>query len=1036
MSAGESPTPEIVESLEQDQDVPESAQEGETTEDVADKGDRTPTSEFELVENVPEDTQTNMGEATADVAEQGDRTPSSESLKSLELVGDVLGDTQTSMMMSTGFAMEVIEPTDSSIDAQQLKTERSRPSTESSTQELARAGPQLGLLDCPKSPSFVCESDEESDTDEEQIELVVLDPDHPLMKRFQEALKNHLSKQMDKLILELRELTWRMKKQTAEREDTGVILYGVQQSLAQMQMELEKYHNRCSSASAKRRQAEDDLAYVRNLYQMSQSTTNSERSKVAQLQTEVENIALRHFYMESLKHDVCSDIMVMKCATEKLEAEKTQAAKLKQKQDMFVDRLVSQMDALREQIAMYEAQYAAQVEETKASRKTVAEANTEIVAIGFEKRQLIEQWKSSLIGMRRRDEAYAAMQEAVRQSKHQGDTLKTEVQVYKNLIMKQEEKNEVLTVTLNRLMNDVNMTQKMITQNLTKQEGLKRDYSTYTRTLHETQRLLNKAAFSQNTRQSELRVLQLQIEKEYVRKVELEDVIVAKLESKLTMNQATNYLKHLNDKLRMQKRQLEIDYAKSENDYAQINLDINESKAELSMLQKILNEQHIELNEKNKVITLSEKDIAKRMLVIQNKQSVLNSHNKKIAQLRAEQGGHEMSPLELEVITLTKNIEEHNKEIALLQQYWLRQQHELVRLTQEREQQTAEVELQKKQITIFKQKEIRTENMIQQQLKGRKDIERHVRALSNDMVKLNMLLTKNTSVKDSLENNNVLMENEFVNALKDAERESIVKQQNLDQLKEEKERHLNSLVEAERQIMLWEKKIQLAKEARSAVDSDVGQNEIQAMKAEIHRMQIRYNQLMKQQEQMIREMEAVVSRRDTILTSGEAQAKYDKKQTTKHDFRNKIQELCKKIADIQKNIEEYDKTIEKLRESQRIVYEQLGEKQCQVQNQQSALDELDANVESLQEKKQVNLTNIVTFQTRLKHLQAVKEGRYVQQCMSEQSLKNETQKQECRIHTISTIIDRIQEEWPQYQGVLRKVTLALAAWGTAHGEQP
>ena len=40
-------------------------------------------------------------------------------------------------------------------------------------------------------------------------------------------------------------------------------------------------------------------------------------------------------------------------------------------------------------------------------------------------------------------------------------------------------------------------------------------------------------------------------------------------------------------------------------------------------------------------------------------------------------------------------------------------------------------------------------------------------------------------------------------------------------MKEEKERLLNSLVEAERQIMLWEKKTQLARETKAAVDSEV-----------------------------------------------------------------------------------------------------------------------------------------------------------------------------------------------------------------------
>ena len=69
-------------------------------------------------------------------------------------------------------------------------------------------------------------------------------------------------------------------------------------------------------------------------------------------------------------------------------------------------------------------------------------------------------------------------------------------------------------------------------------------------------------------------------------------------------------------------------------------------------------------------------------------------------------------------------------------------------------------------------------------------------------------------------------------------------------------------MEAERQIMLWEKKTQLARETKAAVDSEVGQGEIRAMNAEIHRMQVRYSQLMKQQEKMIQEMEKSVSRCD------------------------------------------------------------------------------------------------------------------------------------------------------------------------------
>ena len=65
--------------------------------------------------------------------------------------------------------------------------------------------------------------------------------------------------------------------------------------------------------------------------------------------------------------------------------------------------------------------------------------------------------------------------------------------------------------------------------------------------------------------------------------------------------------------------------------------------------------------------------------------------------------------------------------------------------------------------------------------------------------------------------------------------------------------------------MLWEKKTQLAREAKNAVDSEVGQGEIPAMKAEIHRMEVRLAQLMRQQEKMIQDMEKSVFRRECII---------------------------------------------------------------------------------------------------------------------------------------------------------------------------
>ena len=72
------------------------------------------------------------------------------------------------------------------------------------------------------------------------------------------------------------------------------------------------------------------------------------------------------------------------------------------------------------------------------------------------------------------------------------------------------------------------------------------------------------------------------------------------------------------------------------------------------------------------------------------------------------------------------------------------------------------------------------------------------------------------------------------------------------------------LLNARRQMMLWEKKIQLAKETQSALDPNVGATEIREMSLEIHRMTLRYASMLKLQEKMISEMERSIYRRESI----------------------------------------------------------------------------------------------------------------------------------------------------------------------------
>ncbi|XP_055762960.1 coiled-coil domain-containing protein 40 [Salvelinus fontinalis] len=864
---------------------------------------------------------------------------------------------------------------------------------------------------------------EESD---EEDELIVLDPEHPLMRRFQTALKNHLHKQLERLNMDLREKMAIERSESDHREELGVELYGIQQELARLQACLEGRHETNAQAAAQRRQAQDQLEGVRSQYRTRASQAGKQRSHVSQLQSEVENLALRLFYMQEVNADLRSDITAMKNASRKAYSEKTQAEEQKHKQDLYVERLTKHMERLTEQIALYEVQTIAQSEETQAAKEALSEAQMEMDSLGMERRQLLQQWNSSLVGMRRRDDAYTAMLEALRTATHQVRSLDTEIEGFKKSITREGERNELLTVLLNRTQLDSATSRKLISHSHSQQEALQVQYSIYARTLQETEQTLQRVNTECGVRQMEVSSLRKQTEKEWVRRIELEDRIMSKMQEHLTHDKATKYSRRLTDKMAAHKREKETQLSRLENERAAVTLESSDVTLRLEGLARTLASLETEMSRRNELLSASEARITKRVTVIERKQATINVYNKKIEQLIASTGHEDLGPLEIQASTLTKQLEGVGGEIKEQQQLWLRQQGELVRLTQEKQARSAALLTLQTQFTILQQRKVRTESEIQQEQREQAELERHMKELMADMLKLNSLLSENRHLHQALEQGNVVMETDFLHRLKEAERDSIEMQVKLERIQEEKDRLFNSLVESERQVMLWEKKTQLVRETRSAVDSEVGQGDIRTMRAEIHRMEVRYGQLMKQQERLLREMEGVVARRETIVMRSETQARTDRKQPTHTDFHGILQGLRRKILDTQKQAEECDGVLRELQQGQASLSSSLRDKQLQLGELHSARTVLTSDIQSLQDTKERNLARLVSLQGRAKQLQAVREGRYSALSTSE-ALEPALQRQEERLHAVTTILHCVQQEFPQHQGALRRLSLALAA---------
>jgi len=236
--------------------------------------------------------------------------------------------------------------------------------------------------------------------------------------------------------------------------------------------------------------------------------------------------------------------------------------------------------------------------------------------------------------------------------------------------------------------------------------------------------------------------------------------------------------------------------------------------------------------------------------------------NKKYDQLKVNQTDDNTGPLEAKNKHLEKEISKIELDTDNMRKEWISKTN-LVFIQGEYEELKTELsELNMKKV-ILEQKRLRLDNNIESQHKEIKRYETTMKSLQNDMNRLNDKLSKDRGKVEGLTNENFNFETEFLEKLKELELCSSELDIRIDSIKEQKATILQEIVECERQICLWERKIQLEREMQETIDPSIGQAEVQQMKKEIHRMELRFDQLRKKQE-AIQEMENAVFKRETI----------------------------------------------------------------------------------------------------------------------------------------------------------------------------
>merc|ERR1719434_472816 len=208
--------------------------------------------------------------------------------------------------------------------------------------------------------------------------------------------------------------------------------------------------------TSKRLEDDNRLKVEQGAYDSRKGEVDESMKRLQKSQDELNQLNITLRQVEEYNEHMKAEIQVTRRATYKAEDHIKQIEKVKHKQDILIDQMNEDVKRMTEQKALLDAQLSAQKQETEAALTTLREASKEMDAIEFEKKQLMQQWRSSVVHMQRRDEALQNVQQALDEQQEAELAVENEIRGLQNSIRSEQERNEQLSSLRDR--NDKEMT--------------------------------------------------------------------------------------------------------------------------------------------------------------------------------------------------------------------------------------------------------------------------------------------------------------------------------------------------------------------------------------------------------------------------------------------------------------------------------------------------------------------------------------------------------------------------------------------------
>ncbi|XP_023021111.2 lethal (2) 41Ab [Leptinotarsa decemlineata] len=861
-------------------------------------------------------------------------------------------------------------------------------------------------------------------------EKAVLSPDHPILEKFQQALKEHLLLQINRMKDDIFEIETETKKKNFEKEELGVRTYEAQQLVCNQQKILESIISDLQTVTGAKEEVENELEIQKKIHKDSIEKYNESEKNNRELQNEIESVNLLIKQMSQWENKIESHISVNKRVSEKTRKDNLMIGREKKEQDLLIYKLLTEIWKLESELETVNSKIRVKENEIEEMEQTVAVGNTNIEALQSEYRCLMHSWNSVVVAIGNRDKGLDCLNEELGKFQEKFKSMVSETEQIKKLTKTELQNNEKLTMIKSRVELDVRNCKIQTDDEMNKKVAIENEMYELQAIIDQNDKDIQTIGIENQQKQNALNILMKDFDKVASQKFDLEDALMKNLENQLANNKVANNLTKILSTIKYKKKEVEVLMNEAENKNSLLASETESQKFmndENSRLLKEIQNQQAELEREADALDAEREKFELLFRKRERQVDVLTNKLEK-ATLKSTSA---TSPQELKTLELEKHIEDIQEIIKKLQSYWLREQKNILAVSNERQEQIHNLNMLKKQTLILEQKNLKISDEIEDYKKFQDKVLHNIRNLQNKGEALCETLCKSRNRKTDLDRSNTLLQSEYDSKLKDSELQLLELESEITEIEEDKVNLSKELIEVNREALEWEKKLQLAKEALNSMKQErTHGGEVDNMRQEIHRMEVIHGQLKKAQEKLLKDLEHCLSRRDSIYLTSEARQKRGASKVnevrTRIDYSRKLDNMKNKMKQMENEIDKIKTDIQRTNNQKEITKKQIEEAKEKVKFTQKYSVDLVQGLEEAKSNRQFNFELLVMQQKKQEMYHYLSMGRKTYTIYkTEDKLVSEYGKQKDLNGRLCKVVENLRTDFPNYDHELNRINNTL-----------